>query len=132
MARHDYSEDGDYFTQGFEKTGFVSIWLQLKRRNTDESLDALQDLCDVGYYKIDDQESNTLGIEAVVDLLLKDISYSASFSDHVVSKANAIGIASAYWVLAQFDFAYDPSRVARSISDDLVFIGVFPYAVSSV
>ena len=127
MALRDYSEDDDYYAQGFERKGVVSVWLKTAPSNEDPRIDALQDLCGVGYYRLDNQEAFTLGESASISALLEHISYSATFSNDVVRRAEELGISSACWLLAQFDFEYDPSKVQRPISNRLAFIGAFPY-----
>jgi hypothetical protein len=131
MSLRDYSEDDDYYTQPFERKGVVSIWLDVAPCEEDPRVDALQDLCGVGYYRLDNQEAINLGERASIERLLRDISYSASFSANVVRQAQAMGIVSASWLLAQFDFNYDPSKVKRPISGKLVFIGAFQYATAA-
>jgi hypothetical protein len=59
MPINDYTEDNDYYTQGFESEGVVSIWVGLTNsKDTPDEIDVLQDLCGVGYYDLDSQESN--------------------------------------------------------------------------
>lgn len=129
MARRDYSDEDDFYSQGFVKKGAVSIWIGIKDRSTEQDIDTLQDLCGVGYYRLTDQERNALGQE-VVDLerLLKDLSYSASFHDHAVSAARNKGVERARTVIVQYDFAYDPTKVSREIDVDPLFLGVFDYS----
>lgn len=128
MARHDYSEDEDFYSQGFEKKGVISIWIGLKDRHLDKNIDTLQDLCGVGYYKLSDQESNTLDYEPEdISRLLTDLSYSSSYAESVISEAKKRGIQRARRVIVQYDFAYDPARVVREIDSDPVFLGVFAY-----
>jgi len=128
MARSDYSEDDDYYSQGFEQKGVVSVWASSAEVSTDTQTDALQDLCGVGYYNLDNQEANARAEIVPLEVLLSEISYSGSFLANALGSANRIGAGSSRWVVVQFDFAYDPARVSRPISPDLVFIGAFPYA----
>ncbi|MBC7752310.1 MAG: immunity 22 family protein [Candidatus Saccharibacteria bacterium] len=130
MPERDYSEDENYYSQGFERDGVVSIWLELAKHQEESEDDALQDCCGVGYYNLDHQETNYLDEVAHLDQLFADISYSDSFSKPPISKAKSMGIESAYWVLAQFNFAYDPSRVKREPTNELVFIGFFSYSTT--
>lgn len=79
MARRDYTDDEDFYSQGFDEKDVVSVWLGLKARTEDENIDTLQDLCGVGYYRLSDQESNSFNDEeADISSLLLDISYSPS------------------------------------------------------
>lgn len=131
MALHDYAEmdEEDYYAQGFERDGFVSLWAGLSDQSTvSDEIDVLQDLCGVGYYNIDNQESNCdeFRLVSVTDLL-DELSYSPSFRDGAVKAAVDNGVSKVRWLVAQYDFAYDPGRVKRAISKDPVFLGVFPY-----
>jgi hypothetical protein len=129
MARLDYSEDEDYYTQDFERGGVVSVWLGLSDGSTDLDADVLQDLCGVGYYSLDDQEGNSFDFRLVpVEELLGSLSYSLSFIEAAVTKANAVGLSQARWVTVQYDFAYSPEKVRRPIAADPVFLGVFEYS----
>jgi hypothetical protein len=129
MARHDYSDDDDFYEQDFEKKGVLSVWAAMKDRSEETDIDTLQDLCGVGYYKLSDQESNSFDYEMVeLSRLLADLSYSKTFSDEVIAAAKKKGIEKARRVVIQYDFAYDPAVVTRTIEDDPVFIGVFPYS----
>jgi hypothetical protein len=128
MPLRDYSEDEDFYTQGFESTGEVSIWLGYSQ-DADESTDVLQDLCGVGYYSLDDQEANCFSFELTkVARLLEEISYSASFLAAAVRAAKRRELSEARWVTVQFDFAYAPEKVKRPVAADPIFLGVFRYS----
>lgn len=129
MSLKDYQEESDFYIQGFEKEGYVSVWAGQKDDSDDpEGLDVLQDLCGVGYYDLDNQESNTFNFEiSTIQKLINDISYSESFSVNAIIEAKKRGIKEAKWLIAQFDFAYDPNKVKRKIADDPIFLGVFEY-----
>lgn len=131
MATQDYAalDEDDYYGQNFETKGVVSVWLGFKDDSDDPpDLDVLQDLCGVGYYDLDFQECNHVDFEVVpVRRLLEGISFSESFLDAALNAATRIGKKEARWVLVQYDFAYDPSRVKRPIATDPVFLGVFPF-----
>jgi hypothetical protein len=129
MARRDYSDDEDFYSQGLEKKGLVSVWLGMKDRSAERDIDTLQDLCGVGYYRLSDQESNSFNYEFTdIPLLLADLSYSSSYAEEVIKAAKAKGIEKARRIIVQYDFAYDPAVVTRTIEDDPIFIGVFPYS----
>lgn len=129
MARKDYSDEDDYYSQGFEREGVVSIWIGLLGDEVDSGVDVLQDLCGVGYYRLDDQENNCFDFEIVgVDKLLGGLSYSKSFLASAVDAARKKGLSEARWVTVQYDFDYDPSKVLRPIAADPVFIGSFTYS----
>lgn len=128
MAKVDYSKDDDYYNQDFERENFVSIWLGLCGEDDDLDADVLQDMCGVGYYNVDEQESNFFDFELVsVEKLIGDLSYSNSFIEDVVEAARKKGIVEARWVTAQYDFDYDPAKVSRAILQDPIYIGSFPY-----
>ncbi|MFK8987208.1 hypothetical protein [Acinetobacter seifertii] len=128
MSINDYSDENDYYSQGFEKEGTVSIWAGILGEDVD--LDILQDLCGVGYYRLDDQETNNFNFERVsLNKLLEDFYYSKSFINEVVSAAFEKGVVECRWIIAQYDFAYNPSKVRRSIAKDPIFIGSFKYSV---
>ena len=125
----DYSDDEDYYSQGFERKGVVSVWFGLNDRSNEPDADTLQDLCGVGYYKVSDQEGNCFDFKFVdIEELLSDLSYSESFLDGVVKAAKNKKVETARWVTVQYDFAYAPERVKRKIEEDPIFIGVFPYS----
>ncbi|HGJ9256833.1 TPA: hypothetical protein ACJ829_000424 [Acinetobacter baumannii] len=48
MSLNAYSDDNDYYNQGFEKEGIVSIWAGILGEDVDPDLDILRDLCGVG------------------------------------------------------------------------------------
>jgi hypothetical protein len=131
MDQENYSddEDDDFFTQDFMRPGLVSVWLALPGFDTAARNDALQTLCGVGYYRLDDQETNASdGDPLGIDKLLAPISYSPSFSRQIVEAANSKGVFASRWVLVQFDFAYDPSRALRQIDPTLQYIATVPYS----
>ena len=118
----------DYYEQGFEMNGVVSIWVGQNDNSNDDELDVLHDLCGVGYYEIDNQESNCFDFEMVcLHKLLEEMSYSSSFIEEAIKAAFAMGITDCRWITVQFDFSYDQTRVKRAIAKNPVFIGVFEY-----
>lgn len=133
MALRDYAseDEDDYYGQNFECQGVVSVWLGLNdEKDNPEGLDVLQDLCGVGYYQLDQQESNCFDFKLCpVRELIDDLSYSESYSDEIIEAAERMTIKQARYVVLQFDFKYDPKRVKRSMCDDPVFIGAFKYSV---
>ncbi|MFZ6747198.1 hypothetical protein ACO0LC_28615 [Undibacterium sp. JH2W] len=130
MGRSKYSDDEDYYSQDFEKSGVLSIWLGMTDRSLDKDVDTLQDLCGVGYYELSEQESNSYNYE-LVDLkhLFADISYAQSFLDEVVLAARERNIKKARRVTVQYNFEYDPTKVTREIAADPIFLGVFSYSL---
>lgn len=130
MPLKDYSEDDDYYDQGFEKDGVVSVWVGLTDDSNDaEEMDVLQDLCGVGYYELDNQEGNCLDFKRVsLKILLQEMSYSESFIKEALAAAKDKGVTEALWVTLQYDFDYDPNRVNRKVAIDPIFIGSFNYS----
>ncbi|MFK4050614.1 immunity 22 family protein [Acinetobacter venetianus] len=129
MIKNDYSDEDDYYSQNFEKEGFVSIWIGILGGEIDSDLDVLQDLCGVGYYSLDNQESNNINFKMIkLKKLLHDLSYSKSFINDVVNTASKREIDECRWVIAQYDFDYTISRVKRTVAEDPIFIGSFKYS----
>jgi len=129
MALRDYAEldEDDFYGQGFGKEGVVSIWIGLsKPGSVDPKADILQDLCGVGYYSLDQQEVEVLDKLSTVEELLARISYSGSF---VKAVSKAFGNVRGHWLVAQYDFKYDPKKVKRKIAKDPRFVGAFKYSV---
>lgn len=131
MALNDYSieDEDDYYSQGFEIEKCLSLWVGMSDNSSDrDGLDVLQDLCGVGFYDLDYQESNCFDFELTdIELLIKDLSYSESYLPDVLKKLKEVGILQAKWIIVQFDFAYDPKKVKRTVAEDPIFIGVFKY-----
>lgn len=128
MDQQNSSDDDDFFTQDFIRPGLVSVWLALPGFDAASTNDALQTRCGVGYYRLDDQETNASNGEPLsIDKLLAPISYSQSFSNQIVEAANSKGIFASRWVLVQFDFSYDPSRIRRPIDPTLQYVATVPY-----
>jgi hypothetical protein len=129
MPLKDYSDEEEFYTQGFEKDGVVSIWVGLTDDSNDpEGLDVLQDLCGVGYYDLHNQEANNFDFEKVqLKKLLEEMSYSESFINEALASAQDKGLSEALWVTLQYDFDYNPEKVKREIADDPIFLGCFSY-----
>jgi hypothetical protein len=121
-------ERSDYF----DKAGIVSVWIGLTRPRRDSGADILRDLCGVQAYDLDFQEVVAVGEfeEAPTVEVLRLLSYSRSFLTAAIRAAEARGIRTACWAVAQYDYAYDPSRVYVPIAADPVFIGSFPWSDS--
>nr|WP_231609730.1 MULTISPECIES: immunity 22 family protein [unclassified Pseudoalteromonas] len=128
VSKVDYSNEVDYYEQGFEEEGIVSVWLGIEPLTNDEETDVLQELCGVGYYDISSQEGECFDFQDTdITSLIHNMSYSNSFIDLVVEAAKRKNINSAKWVTLQYDFNYNPEKVNRTISPDPLFIGAFPY-----
>lgn len=128
MAGGVDSDSDEYYTQGFERDGVVSVWVGLEPVGPEDAeVDVLQDLCGVGYYRLDDQEANARDEPVPLAGLLGELSYAASFAPAARAAAAAHGIDRVAWVVVQFDFAYDPARALRAVAAEPVFLGVFAY-----
>ncbi|QEG26376.1 hypothetical protein GobsT_11150 [Gemmata obscuriglobus] len=122
MERSDY----------FDKDGVVSVWIGLTRPRRDSEDDILRDLCGVQAYDRDFQDVVAVGEfeEAPAVEVLRQLSYSRSFLAAAIRAAEARGIRTAFWAVAQYNYAYDPSRVYVPIAADPMFIGSFPWTDS--
>jgi hypothetical protein len=111
-----------------EQPGTVSLWVFCEPEDpADVGKDVLRVLCGVDYYDLDQQEGVVRDEPLAVRSLLDQLSYAASFGADAAAAAQKLGIAKAYGVLAQFDFAYDPRLVSRPIARDPTFLGCFPW-----
>jgi hypothetical protein len=121
-------ERSDYF----DRDGVVSVWLGLTKPERGDSADILRDLCGVQAYDLDFQEVVAVGEfeEAPAVEVLRQLSYSRSFLTAAIRAAESRGIREAFWAVAQYNYAYDPSRVYVPIATDPVFIGSFPWSDS--
>lgn len=128
MTKPDRSDDDDFYDQDFERDGFVSVWAGELAPRLGHEVDVLQERCGVGYYRLSDQEGNNFDFEEVpLQALIRDMSYSKSFMDNVLRAAEEKGCFQARWVVLQYEFHYDPTKVMRQIADDPIFIGAFPF-----
>jgi hypothetical protein len=111
----------------FEEAGMISIWIG--REIPKAGGDILKELCGVDYYDVDFQE--VVGEEdwsrLPIDVLIGRLSYSHSFLSDAIENAFRVGINEACWAVAQLDYAYKPEKVERPISDELIFLGAFPF-----
>ena len=114
--------------------GVVSVWFRCDPWSDTTEVDALEVLCGVEYYDIDRNEANASDDGTPVDIaeLLRPCSFSGSFMDAAIAKAHELGVHKAVWLLLQFDFAYDVAKTVRPISDELTFIGYFPYSLADL
>ncbi len=113
----------------FEKEGEVSVWVGFERR--DPSIDLLKDLCGVEHYDVDSQECIVDGknwMKQPIKRLLGRLSYSGSFLAEALAAARERGLIEALYVVAQYDFAYDPKKAKKRIAADPVFLGHFAWS----
>lgn len=132
MALRDYAEidEEDFYGQGFREEGLVSVWAGTEDLSgAPPELDVLQDYCGVGYYDVDSNEVNHHGyVPTPVRTLLGELSFSASFADAASTAAERLNLGNPKWVICQYDFRYDASRVKRPTNQRALFIGAFPYS----
>ncbi len=114
--------------EDFEQEGVVSLWAFLKPENpADVNKDVLLDFCAVEDYDADFQEGVLCEEQQPIADLVFQLSGSKSYLDDVVRVAARKGIEKAYGIIAQFDFAYDPTKITKKVAADPVFIGYFPW-----
>lgn len=134
MALRDYAsiDEEDYYGQGFRMEGRVSIWVGTESlKEESEDLDILQDWCGVGAYDPDFYESHfddDFRDVRIADAV-SELSYCASFGDQVVQAALARHLSHVKWIVAEYDFDYDPRRVKRPTNPKAVFLGAFDFQV---
>jgi len=111
----------------FEKKDRISIWVGLNPRP--KKTDVLKVLCGIEYYDVDFQEyiPSDSGENVPIRSLLEQLGYAAVFIDKATEVANKMSLSTARWVLAQSDFAYDPTKVRKKIAPDPIFLGVFDW-----
>jgi hypothetical protein len=113
----------------FQKKGRVSIWVG--RHRCDPTVDLLKDLCGVSSYDLDSQEclvDDETWANQPIKQLLQKLSYCDSFLAKALDTAQALNISEALYVVAQFDFAYDPKKVEKPIAPDPLFLGSFRWS----
>jgi hypothetical protein len=115
--------------QNFDKEGIVSIWLGLGNIQNLKDTDILKVLCGVEDYDIDNQEVDYYneGNLTPISELLKNLSYSESFCEEVLVSSQNKRFEEGNFIIAQYDFAFDPSQLEHLEETDIVFIGCFPY-----
>lgn len=112
----------------FEQDGVVSLWVFREEESpNDVGKDVLKDFCGVDSYDSDFQEGITTKESQQLSSLVSQLSYSTSFINDAINAAERIGIKEALGVIAQYNFAYDPSKVSRELASDPVFIGYFKF-----
>jgi hypothetical protein len=110
----------------FEKRGMVSIWVG--QILIEPGSDFLKEGFGVDDYDLDFQDCIHAGGATPLAELVQQLSYSASFGDDVVKIAQGLGVKTARWVMAQYDFAYAPPKtIATKLPDEPRFIGVFSW-----
>jgi hypothetical protein len=106
--------------------GRVSVWVGFDRHPPD--VDLLRDLCGVPRYDLDSQEvvvDDRQWRRQPIEALLGQLSYSDSFRSDALAAAGAREITEALYVVAQYDYVYNPKRVRRAVAPDPMFLGCF-------
>lgn len=113
----------------FRKKGRISIWVGFNR--CDPAVDLLKDLCGVDSYDIDSQEcvvDDKKWRQQRIERLLGQLSYSESFLHEAMDAAEQMGVSEALYVVVQYDFAFNPKKVRKTIAPDPVFLGCFSWS----
>jgi hypothetical protein len=110
----------------FDEPGVISLWVGQVWVALGSNF--LRDLYGVDDYDPDNQECILRDSSTTVSELVLKLSYSDSFRDAAIESALQLGIVSARWIMAQYDFAYDPTRVGlAALPTEPVFIGRFKW-----
>lgn len=108
----------------FEMPGIVSVWVGQIR--PEPGSNALREKFGVEYYDSDFRDCIVGEGRSPIRDLAYQLSYSESFLDSLLQKAADKGVTSAWWILAQYDFAYDPARAGLSaLPAEPSFLGNF-------
>ena len=111
----------------FEEAGVVSLWAGQVPVTPGSNF--LRAGYGVGYCDPDFQDCIVEESITPIGEILHKLSYSASFREAAIDAARRFGISSCRWVMAQYDFAYDPSLPGLvSLSTEPVFLGRFRWS----
>jgi hypothetical protein len=111
----------------FEEDGVVSLWVG--KVPVAAGSNFLRDHYGVEYYDPDNQECVVEESSTPISEIVCKLSYSESFRDAATIEAKRIGIRSGLWVMAQYDFAYDPELVGiKVLPREPVFLGRFRWS----
>jgi hypothetical protein len=110
----------------FGKKGIVSVWVG--QTNVEQGSNFLRDKFGVEYYDPDDQDCIVGENRSPIRDLASRLSYSDTFLDLLLEKAGSMGVTSSLWILAQYDFEYDPDRVGVSVLPrEPLYVGSFDW-----
>jgi hypothetical protein len=110
----------------FEKRGRVSIWIGTIK--VDPDADFLVNQFAATDYDLDFQDCIIGEHTSPISDLIAQLSYADSFCQEAVDKAATLGISEALWILAQYDYEYEPSRSGlSSIPSEPYFLGCFSW-----
>ncbi|WP_254508929.1 hypothetical protein [Anatilimnocola floriformis] len=111
----------------FEEVGFVSLWVG--QSLVEDGSDFLRDQYRVDFADADFQECTIREQALPLAELLVAISWSESFREAALAGAQQAGLTAGRWLMAQFDFKYDPAVAElREMPRDPVFIGAFEFS----
>jgi hypothetical protein len=106
--------------------GAVSLWIGQKLVTPGSNF--LRDQFGVNYYDPDNQECIVEVAVTPISDLVSRLSFSESFRAAAIEAAERLGVKSALWVMAQFDFAYNPLAAGlKSPRSEPLFIGKFDW-----
>jgi hypothetical protein len=109
----------------FNKKGVVSIWVG--QTPAKSGSDFLRDGFGIEDYDLDFQDCIVADCVSPIRDLSARLSYSNSFLEPLLQRASGLGITSGLWVLAQYDFDYDPNRSGVKVPVEPAFIGSFSW-----
>jgi hypothetical protein len=111
-----------------EREGVVSVWTFRKKVDpADSGKDVLKEFAGVDSYDLDYQETVFREVKSPLRDLVTEMSYSDTFVDAVVAAAARLNIHQAIGVVAQYNFAYDPTLIRKPIRKDPAFLGYFDW-----
>jgi hypothetical protein len=106
--------------------GIVSIWIGQKA--VEPGSDFLRDKYAVEYHDPDDQECIVGEGLTPLNELASRLSHSESFIKSLLQMAASLRLTSALWVMAQYDFSYDPNKAGLSVTpEEPLFVGAFEW-----
>jgi hypothetical protein len=110
----------------FEQQGIVSLWVGQIR--VAEGSNFLHDGYGVDFYEPDQQECLIEDSPQPLAEILAQLSYAESFRDAALAAAKRKKISTCLWIMAQYDFAYDPQLPGlKTLPQEPVFLGSFAY-----
>ncbi len=114
---------------GFRKDGSISLWLCVEKHNENTGDDPLKSLFGIDYYDLDELEVSGLADWSLlpIESIVSQLSYSASFKDAAIERAQGMSIKQARRVIALYNFAYDPSILVIELPNEPRFLGAFEW-----
>lgn len=110
----------------FGKGGVVSLWAGQRRVVPGSNF--LRDKFNVEYNDPDNEECIVEDSISPLPDLISGLSYSESFQQAAIKAAERLGVTAALWVMAEFDFAYDPVKAGvQRVPSEPIFLGQFEW-----